>query len=60
MKLKAGQYVRHPKYGWGSILECNRDQTMVYFHTVGIIKFATSLATFVVVQDGAPKKKLVS
>ncbi len=31
MKLKVGQYVRHWKYGWGAILERDRDQTMVYF-----------------------------
>ncbi len=59
MKLKPGQYVRHSKYGWGSILECNRDQTMVYFRTVGVRKFTTSLATFAVVQGEASKKKPV-
>lgn len=58
MKLKPRQSVRHSRYGWGSILECDRHQTTVYFHTVGIRRFATSLATFVVVQNEAPKKRL--
>jgi hypothetical protein len=57
MKLKPGQSVRHFRYGWGAVLESDRAQTMVYFHTVGIKKFATSMATFAVVQDQAPGKK---
>ena len=57
MKLKAGQSVRHSRYGWGAVLECDRDQTTVYFHSVGIKKFVTSVATFAVVQDQAPGKK---
>lgn len=57
MKLKTGQYVRHSRYGWGSVVDCNRDQTEVYFHTVGIKKFVTSVTTFMFVQDQTPKKK---
>ncbi|MGH9357614.1 MAG: hypothetical protein ACRD4Q_01835 [Candidatus Acidiferrales bacterium] len=57
MKLKTGQYVRHLRFGWGAIVECDRDQTMVYFSTVGIKKFVTSLTTFAVVQDKTPAKK---
>ncbi|MGH9395823.1 MAG: hypothetical protein ACRD18_03090 [Terriglobia bacterium] len=57
MKLKTGQFVRHTKYGWGTILENTRDQTEVYFQTVGIKKFVTSVTTFAFVQDQAPKKK---
>jgi len=57
MKLKSGQSVRHFRYGWGAVLESDRDQTMVYFHGVGIKKFVTSLATFAVVQDQVPGKK---
>ena len=57
MKLKSGQSVRHFRYGWGAVLERDRDQTMVYFHSVGIKKFVTSMATFAVVQDQAPGKK---
>ena len=57
MKLKSVQSVRHFRYGWGAVLESDRDQTMVYFHSVGIKKFVTSMATFAVVQDQAPGKK---
>jgi hypothetical protein len=60
MKLKRGQYVRHSKYGWGSILECNRDQTMVYFRTVGVRKFVTSGVIFALVPGEASKKKAVT
>ncbi len=57
MKLKSGQSVRHFRYGWGAVLESDRDQTTVYFHTVGIKKFVTSPAIFAVVEDRAPGKK---
>ncbi|MGH9469076.1 MAG: hypothetical protein ACRD1N_01885 [Terriglobia bacterium] len=57
MKLKPGQYVRHAKYGWGTIMETRRDQTEVFFQTVGIKKFAASLANFNVVEDRNPKRK---
>ncbi len=57
MKLKRGQYVRHSKYGWGTIVERDSDQTMVYFRNVGIKKFATSLAAFALIEGEAPKKK---
>jgi hypothetical protein len=57
MKLKTGQYVRHSRFGWGAVLERDPDQTMVYFQTVGIKKFPTSLVTFDVVEDQASKKK---
>jgi hypothetical protein len=40
-----------------AVLERDRDQTTVYFHSVGIKKFLTSLATFAVVQDQSPGKK---
>lgn len=60
MRLKAGQYVRHSKYGWGTVMEHNRDQTMVYFRTVGVIKLATSSANFAMVGGEALKKKAVA
>ncbi|MGH9433523.1 MAG: hypothetical protein ACRD3T_18485 [Terriglobia bacterium] len=56
MKLKTGQYVRHSKFGWGAIVEVDREKTMVYFHTVGIKTLPTSQTTFDVVQDLGPKK----
>ena len=55
MKLKPGQYVRHSQYGWGTILEQNGSQTMVYFHSAGVKKFATSLTDFAVVAREAPQ-----
>lgn len=57
MKLKNGQYVRHLRFGWGAVVECDRDQTMVYFQSVGIKKFVTSTTTFAMVQDKTPMKK---
>jgi len=56
MKLNAGQYVRHSKYGWGAILESDHDQTMVYFQRGGLKRLVTSPATFSVVQDETLKK----
>jgi hypothetical protein len=57
MKLRQGQYVRHSKFGWGTVLERDSNQTMVFFHTVGVRKFAVSQATFEVVENKAAKKK---
>jgi len=57
MELKAGQSVRHSRYGWGKILECNDVQTMVCFSTVGIKRFSTSQTFLAAVEDLAPKKK---
>ena len=57
MKLHTGQYVRHPRFGWAAVFAHDPDQTMVYFHTVGIKKFVTSLVTFDVVEDQGSKKK---
>ena len=57
MKLKNGQYVRHSRFGWGAVVECERDQTMVFFRSVGIKKFETSADNFAVVQDNKPEKK---
>ena len=51
MKLSVGQYVRHDKHGWGTILECDRQQTVVYFRRVGVRKLSASEAVFQVVED---------
>lgn len=56
-KLKDGQYVRHTKYGWGTILECNRDHTMVYFHRVGVRRLSVSEAVFQAVEDQVALKR---
>ncbi len=57
MKFKEGQYVRHAKYGWGTVLEKNHHQTMVCFQSVGIRKFRVSQAIFEVVESKSAKKK---
>ena len=57
MELKTGQYVRHSKYGWGTVVEYNRDQTLVFFRSIGIKRLQTDSATFDSVGSLAPKKK---
>lgn len=57
MKLALGQYVRHSKYGWGTILELNRHHTLVYFHRVGVRRLSESEAIFQVVEDRVALKK---
>lgn len=60
MKLKTGQFVRHAKYGWGTILDNSREQTEVYFQSVGVKKFTASATNFDFVQEKFPKKKHTS
>jgi hypothetical protein len=60
MNLKAGQYIRHSKYGCGTIVERDDDRTTVDFDTFGVRKFVTSLAAIEVAQGEAPKKKRVT
>jgi hypothetical protein len=57
MKLKLGQYVRHCRYGWGTILECARHHTTVYFCRVGVRKLTVSEAVFQVVEDQVALKR---
>ena len=57
MTLKIGQYVRHSKYGWGTVMEWDRIQTLVYFRSIGVKKLATSSANFAMVGGEAHKKK---
>ena len=57
MKLKDGQYVRHSKFGWGTILERDCHHTMVYFRRVGIRKLTASEAVFQVVEDQVAMKR---
>ncbi|MBZ5515695.1 MAG: hypothetical protein LAN62_12805 [Acidobacteriia bacterium] len=59
MKLKDGQQVCHSQYGWGTVLECDRHQTMVCFRTVGVKRLVTSPKTFKVVGIEARKKEPV-
>jgi hypothetical protein len=60
MNFKAGQYVRHAKYGNGTIVERNEDRTTVDFDTAGVKKFVTSLAAFEMAEGEAPKRKRAS
>ena len=57
MTLKAGQYVRHSQYGWGTIMSHDRHQTLVFFRRIGIKRLDADSATFVAVGGEAPKKK---
>jgi hypothetical protein len=57
MKLKAGQYIRHTKYGCGTIVERDDERTTVDFDNAGLKKFLTSIAIFEVAEGEAPKKK---
>jgi hypothetical protein len=57
MKLLRGQYVRHSKYGWGTILECDRHHTIVFFYRVGVRKLTVSEAVFKVVEDQVAMKR---
>ncbi len=51
MKLKQGQYVRHSKYGWGTIIDYDREHTTVYFRSVGVTRLTDAEAVFKVVED---------
>lgn len=56
MKLKSGQYVRHSKYGWGTIMDHDAEQTLVCFRRIGIMRLQGDSATFVAV-GGETRKK---
>ena len=57
MTLKAGQYVRHSKFGWGTIMDHDRQQTLVSFRRIGIKRLEADPATFIAFGGEAPKKK---
>jgi len=57
MKLKPGQYVRHSQYGWGTIMDHDREQTLVFFRRIGIKRLQADSATFVAIGGEMPKKK---
>lgn len=58
MELKAGQYVRHSKYGWGTIVDCDRRHTLVFFRSVGVKRLQTDSSNFTAVGGEVPKKKI--
>lgn len=57
MSLKAGQYIRHAKYGLGTIVTRDEERTTVDFDTAGVKIFVTSLATFEPAEGQSPRKK---
>ena len=57
MTLKKGQYVRHVKYGWGTVVEHDSRETTVYFRTIGLKKLPASQALFANVEGAAHAKK---
>jgi len=60
MRLKTGQYVRHSRFGWGTILDRDGIQTTVYFRSVGVKRLATSSAKFTMIGGEALKKRPVA
>lgn len=60
MTLKTGQYIKHAKYGCGTIVERDEDRTLVDFDTAGLKKFVTSIACFEIAEGEAPKKRRLS
>jgi len=57
MNLKPGQYIRHFKYGNGTIVERDEERIKIDFDTAGEKIFVTSMATFEIAEGEAPKKK---
>jgi hypothetical protein len=57
MSLKPGQYVRHAKYGCGTIVTRDSERTTVDFDTAGLKMFVTAMAAFEMAEGQAPVKK---
>jgi len=57
MNLKPGQYIRHAKYGCGTIVTRDNDRTTVDFDTAGTKLFVTALAAFEMAEGQPPAKK---
>lgn len=60
MKFKPGQYIRHSKYGCGTIVTRDDERTTVDFDTAGLKIFVTSIAAFEPAEGAPPKKKRTS
>lgn len=54
--LKAGEYVRHSKYGWGTVINSNRAEMVVYFRTIGVKRLEPSAKFAFVRGDGFIRK----
>lgn len=57
MNLKPGQYIRHAKYGCGTIVTRDNERTTVDFDTAGTKLFVTAMAAFELAEGQAPVKK---
>lgn len=57
MSLKAGQYIKHFKYGLGTIVSRDENRTVVDFDTAGMKLFVTPMATFEIAEGQAPVRK---
>jgi hypothetical protein len=57
MSLKPGQYVRHAKYGCGTIVTRDSERTTVDFDTAGLKMFVTAMAAFEMAEGQPPVKK---
>jgi hypothetical protein len=57
MKPRKGQYVRHSKYGWGTILDCDPERTIVCFTRVGVTRLSPSEAVFKIIEDRDAMKR---
>jgi len=57
MNLKPGQYIRHAKYGCGTVVTRDNERTTVDFDTAGTKMFVTALAAFEMAEGQPPVKK---
>ncbi len=57
MNLKPGQYIRHAKYGCGTIVTRDNERTTVDFDTAGMKMFVTAMAAFEMAEGEPPIKK---
>jgi len=57
MTLKPGQYVRHSKYGCGTVVARDSERTTVDFDTAGMKLFVTAIAAFEMAEGQPPAKK---
>jgi hypothetical protein len=57
MNLKPGQYIRHAKYGCGTIVTRDSERTTVDFDTAGKKMFVTAMAACEMAEGEPPVKK---
>jgi hypothetical protein len=54
--LKESQYLRHEKYGLGTVSKSNPDRTTIDFYDHGVKKFATELLVADLLPGKAPAR----